>query len=137
MVGTQRPKSKPPMVEAWKPPKVPVTASLTAPAPTAGAEQTRVWPEPVQVPDAAFDAEEVATEAALETAVEPPTAAMEVEAETLAAWKLLATALILWQVFRILTAEASTVTVTGGAQSELVETAARVTCRVLELLRQI
>lgn len=65
MVGTQRPKSRPAIVEAWKPPKVPVTGSETFPAPTAGEEQTRVCPEPVHVPAAAPLAAPVATGAAL------------------------------------------------------------------------
>ena len=58
MVGTQSPKSREVFVEATKPSKFPVTAFVTAPAPAAGAEQRRVDPEPVQVPEAAVEAEE-------------------------------------------------------------------------------
>lgn len=71
------------MVDATNPSKFPVTAFVTAPAPTAGDEQTRVDPPPVQVPALAALAVEdalaaeavsvatedsVATEAAVEVA---------------------------------------------------------------------
>jgi hypothetical protein len=48
MVGTQRPKSRP-REETTNPSKVPVNGSDTAPDPTAGAPQTRLCPDPVQV----------------------------------------------------------------------------------------
>ncbi len=50
MVGTQRPKFREELVEATKPPKLPVTAFVTAPKPTLGEVQRRVEPLPVQVP---------------------------------------------------------------------------------------
>jgi len=53
IVGTQRPKSRLLLVDATKPPKFPVTALVTAPAPTAGELQMRVLPLPVQAPEAA------------------------------------------------------------------------------------
>lgn len=63
MVGTQSPKSRPAMVEATKPPKLPVTALVTAPEPTPGAVQRRVLPEPVQVPAAPVPEEPVEVDA--------------------------------------------------------------------------
>lgn len=50
MVGTQRPKSRDELVDATKPPKLPVTALVTAPKPTLGEVQRSVEPLPVQVP---------------------------------------------------------------------------------------
>jgi hypothetical protein len=44
------------MVEATNPSKLPVTALVTAPAPTAGEVQTSVEPPPVQVPAAPVEA---------------------------------------------------------------------------------
>ena len=61
MVGVQDPKSRPAMVEAWKPAKFPVTAFVTAPAPA-----TAVELDPEAAAPAATDA--VATEAADEVA---------------------------------------------------------------------
>jgi hypothetical protein len=63
MVGTQSPKSRPAIVEATKPPKLPVTALVTAPEPTLGAVQRRVLPEPVQVPAAPVPDEAVEVDA--------------------------------------------------------------------------
>jgi hypothetical protein len=80
MVGTQIPKSRPAMVLATKPVKVPVTGSETAPKPALGAVQTRVLPEPVQAPAAPDEAVEVeAVEAAeiVESATAVSTAAEE------------------------------------------------------------
>ena len=59
MVGTQRPKLRVVLVDATKPPKLPVTALVTAPKPADGALQVRVEPEPVQVPAAPVLEEEV------------------------------------------------------------------------------
>lgn len=60
MVGTHRPKSRPAIVEATNPGKVPVTASVTAPAPAAGPVQRRVLPLPVHAPAAAVEDTDVA-----------------------------------------------------------------------------
>jgi hypothetical protein len=56
------------MVEATKPPKLPVTALVTAPKPTLGAVQRRVLPEPVQVPAAPVPDEAVEADAFAATA---------------------------------------------------------------------
>ena len=68
MVGTQRPKSRPAMVEATKPSKFPVTAFVTAPNPAPGDVQTRVDPEPVHVPAAPAAAVEAAAAAVVASA---------------------------------------------------------------------
>lgn len=75
MVGVQDPKSSPAMVEAWNPANVPVTASVTDPAPAAGAVQTKVDPDPVQVPAAAVELDVEAAELATfeATAIEEDT----------------------------------------------------------------
>lgn len=77
MVGTQRPKSREVLVDATKPPKLPVTALVTAPKPTEGAVQTRVLPEPVQVPAAPVPDEAVEVEAVSAAAEVVATAAAE------------------------------------------------------------
>ncbi len=78
IVGTQRPKSRPGIVEATKPSKFPVTALVTAPAPTAGDVHRRVEPEPVQVPAAPVAAGAEAAEVDATTAVSTAAAADEV-----------------------------------------------------------
>lgn len=75
MVGTQSPKSNVLLVEATKPPKLPVTALVTAPKPTEGEVQRRVLPEPVQVPAAPEEAAAVEVESLAEDVA---TAAAEV-----------------------------------------------------------
>jgi len=81
MVGTQRPKSREAFVDATKPPKLPVTAFVTAPKPTPGEVQTSVLPEPVQVPAAPLEAVEVEVEAVSAAAEVVATAAAEVAYE--------------------------------------------------------
>ena len=56
------------MVEATKPPKLPVTALVTAPKPTEGELQVRREPEPVQVPAVPELEEEVGVDAVSATA---------------------------------------------------------------------
>lgn len=71
-------------MEATKPPKLPVTAFVTAPDPTAGEVQRRVFPLPVQDPAAAveLDSAAVASAAAVELDTAAVTsAAAEAEAE--------------------------------------------------------
>jgi len=80
MVGTQRPKSRPAMVEATKPVNVPVTAFETAPKPTDGEVQRRVEPEPVHVPAAAVLEELVLAAVVSTAAAEVATEATSVEA---------------------------------------------------------
>ena len=77
MVGTQSPKSRPAIVEATNPSKFPVTALVTAPAPTPGDVQTRVDPLPVQVPAAAVEAAAAAEVVSATTAAEVATAAAD------------------------------------------------------------
>jgi hypothetical protein len=78
MVGTQRPKSKPAIVDATNPSKFPVTALVTAPNPTDGEVQRRRSPLPVQVPATASEVD-AAVVAAAATEVE-----VEVETEEVA-----------------------------------------------------
>lgn len=81
MVGTQIPKSNELLVDATNPPKFPVTALVTAPAPTAGAEHTRVEPDPVQRVDASR-VEEVPDDAEEAAVVEAAAAALVVSVES-------------------------------------------------------
>jgi hypothetical protein len=73
-------------VEATKPPKLPVTAFVTAPDPTAGEVQSRVFPLPVHDPAAAveLDSAAEASAAAVELDVATVTSAAAVELDTAA-----------------------------------------------------
>jgi hypothetical protein len=71
------------LVEATNPSKFPVTAFVTAPAPTDGDVQTRVEPPPVHVPAVPAEAELVDTAASAEVE------AADVATEAAVAWKCL------------------------------------------------
>jgi hypothetical protein len=66
------------LVDATKPPKLPVTALVTAPKPTDGAVQSRVLPEPVQVPAAPLEEDDEVEVDAVSAADVVATAAAEV-----------------------------------------------------------